>query len=374
MTLNQQTFNQIVNLLVEYMSDERNRQATVTQSLYGCAVLRDLDWTGGARPFTVHLIERLDSYGNCNDGELSIVTLLKAWRENVGVDKKREIDEIVAGLTALPTVLPTEQAPATPVALSGILSDPFTWCFIPTGKVKLGFSEWNHALHSFRVLKHTNVDVNSFYLAKYSITNAQFRIFENAPDGYSQLQWWDYSSSAREWRGEHPQAELSEFSGDNHPRTNVCWYKSVAFCFWLSSKVSEKAGNISLPTEAQWQRAAFGDENTAYPWGNNFSLARCNMANHNSGTVPVTQYDFDAHSPLSGLSPFGVADMAGNVWEWSLSESEYTDRAIKGSGLRGLRGGSWRDTHYKAQPQSHFMQLRFNRERDLGFRLAWVPK
>ena len=112
----------------------------------------------------------------------------------------------------------------------------------------------------------------------------------------------------------------------------VSWYEAVAFCNWLSGTTGE---NITLPTEQQWQRAAQGDTNWAYPYGPKFDENRCNS--NTQGTTPVTQYEGKA----KGDSPFGVTDMNGNVWEWCLTKYESGERDMDGTDVRVLRGGSW---------------------------------
>lgn len=93
----------------------------------------------------------------------------------------------------------------------------------------------------------------------------------------------------------------------NRPVINVSWYDARDFCNWLSEKTGK---NISLPTEAQWEKAARGTDQRRYPWGNEVpSCSIVNFINCQNMTMPVGSY------PL-GASPYGVHDMAGNVWEW----------------------------------------------------------
>ena len=120
---------------------------------------------------------------------------------------------------------------------------------------------------------------------------------------------------------------------------------SSAYCKWLSEKKGKAYG---LPTEAQWEKAARGDDGRIYPWGNEWDASRLNSREGGPGdTSPVDHY-----SPR-GDSPYGCADMAGNVWEWCADwhgKKEYARRAGSSvedpagpeSGLlRVLRGGAF---------------------------------
>jgi formylglycine-generating enzyme required for sulfatase activity len=111
---------------------------------------------------------------------------------------------------------------------------------------------------------------------------------------------------------------------------NVSWHDAVAYCQWLSEATGKEC---QLPTEAEWEKAAGWDEEQGvkwtYPWGNQFDASLCSTAESGIGdTTPVGVYP-------GGASPYGVMDMAGNVWEWTATESEGE------KGLKVLKGGSW---------------------------------
>ncbi len=248
-------------------------------------------------------------------------------------------------------------APTTPLQLpdlSAILPPPFEWCPIPAGQVTL--EAGGYVLESGQTF-----DVPGFAMAKYPITNAQFDVFAKAKDGYRDARWWDYSDEAKAWRTQNVTPQAPAFGGvDDHPRVNVTWYEAVAFCRWLTWKAltpnpspewrGEKI-QITLPTERQWQRAAQGDDGRVYPWGSTSDPKRCNTSE--SGirrTTPVTAYP-------NGASPFGVMDMAGNVWEWCLTDFDTgTDDVNKSSKWRVLRGGSFYDIQFSAAAsyRNHF--------------------
>jgi formylglycine-generating enzyme required for sulfatase activity len=177
-----------------------------------------------------------------------------------------------------------------------------------------------------------------YSIAKYPITNAQFAKFIET-GGYQNQQWWTKAGWARREKDKWTKPRYwtsSKWNGVEQPVVGVSWVESVAFCLWLSDVTGEK---IMLPTEAQWQYAAQGTDGREYPWGKQWDASRCNNNVDSKGigkTSPVRQYEG------KGDSPFGVVDMAGNVWEWCLTDYENKTNDVNSDAtLRVLRGGSW---------------------------------
>lgn len=193
------------------------------------------------------------------------------------------------------------------------------------------------------------VSVDAFKIGKYPVTNSEYEAFVRAEDG---------PKPPSHWSGGEVPDELAA-----HPVVNVSWQEAQAYCEWLTEKM-RKSGMISasevvrLPAEAEWERAARGDNECFWPWGSEWDAVKCNSSENGPGsTTPVGQY-----SP-SGDSPFGLADMAGNVWEWCedvFDAEAYQNRddgwqarvwtdtdaveaaIITGDALsRVVRGGSW---------------------------------
>jgi formylglycine-generating enzyme required for sulfatase activity len=263
-------------------------------------------------------------------------------------------------------------APTTPLQLpdlSAILPPPFEWCPIPAGQVTL--EAGGYVPESGQTF-----DVPGFAMAKYPITNAQFDVFAKAKDGYADPQWWDFSDDAKAWRKQNATPLDPAFGGvGDHPRANVTWYEAVAFCRWLTWKAltpnpspewrGEKI-QITLPTERQWQRAAQGDDGRKYPWGNTFNVNCCNTSEGGiRQTTPVTAYP-------NGASPFGVMDMAGNVWEWCLTDyNTGADDVNKSAGRRVLRGGSFNSFQdFAAASSRDFYDFPNHRNDYIGLRVV----
>lgn len=256
-----------------------------------------------------------------------------------------------ANLTAIcePPAPPSKPAASVGVkrrTILGILPPPFAWIEIPAGKVTLGTS-----YTSGYITKPTEFNVPAFAIAKYPITNAQFAKFIEA-GGYKQKKWWTdegweaceqgwayvdgkWKPTGKPWT-EPRYWQDKKWNGAEYPVVGVSWYESIAFCLWLSEVASDK---ITLPTEQQWQRAAQGDTNSAYPWGDLFDAKRCNSSVgqdwRKNSTSPVIHYEG------KGDSLFGVVDMSGNVWEWCLTEYESGSIEVNRTNARVLRGGSW---------------------------------
>ncbi len=165
-----------------------------------------------------------------------------------------------------------------------------------------------------------------YAIARTPVTNAQYAAFVQATG----------HRAPRHWEKGSPPPQLAD-----HPVVYVSWHDAVAYCRWLAEVTGRP---YALPTEAQWEKAARGPDGRIYPWGDEFDKSKCNTSESGiGGTTPVGKY-----SP-QGDSPYGVADMAGNVWEWCSSlYKPYPYRADDGreeaaaGGLRVLRGGSWR--------------------------------
>jgi len=235
-------------------------------------------------------------------------------------------------MASVDTASPASPKPSKPRALD-LLPAPFAWCPITAGKVKLGSGGY--------LKSDTTFEVPAFQMAKYPITNAQYRLFIDA-GGYNQQRWWTAQGWAQRESEKWTQPRYwtdAKWNGAEQPVVGVSWYEAIAFCLWLSETTGEK---IMLPTEQQWQRAAQGDDGRAYPWGKYWDKKACqhSVGSYNAGvTSAVRAYEG------KGDSPFGVVDMAGNVWEWCLTDYESGDQGInKQETYRVLRGGSWNNS------------------------------
>ena len=242
------------------------------------------------------------------------------------------------------------------VKTATLLGEPFEWCFVNGGTVNLmNASDYGGTREgTYRVV--------DFAIAKYLVSNGQYKKFIDHPNGFNNLQWWDFSPQAAQWRRDHGVQKPTAFAGVDLPRTRVSWFESVAFCNWVSAELNL---SICLPTEQEWQRAAIGDTSWHYPWGNEIDETRGNFANL-VGKVSV------GGSFPKGQSPFGVLDMIGNLWEWTLTMWGTNNTDLNGYHYRIIRGGAWNVSnpeHLRAvdRGEGHSSRGQLN---DCGFRIA----
>ncbi len=197
----------------------------------------------------------------------------------------------------------------------------------------------------------------AFEIGQYPVTNVDYFAFT-----------WDTGHRLpKGWKGFRYSDELAL-----HPVVGISKRDAEEYIDWLNNKTGMK---YRLPTEAEWERAARGEDGRIYPWGNTFDPWRCNTSESaKRNTTPVGTY-----SP-GGDSPCGTADMVGNVWEWTSSlYLPYPYRLGEGRdehkpGARYvIRGGAWYYTHKLARCAAREGMQQDHLSPSIGFRLARTP-
>lgn len=180
------------------------------------------------------------------------------------------------------------------------------WCAVPEGPFLMGSDEYGDERPQHEVVLPT------YWISKYLVTNAQFLAFVEA-GGYQKRQYW--TKAGWKWKSEYnveshrvPYGE--PFDLPNHPAVEVSWYEAVAYCRWLSEAMGVEA---RLPSEAEWEKAARGEDGRVYPWGDQIDPSRANYDDTGIGATSAV-----GCFP-GGASPYGVEDMSGNVREWTRS-------------------------------------------------------
>jgi len=302
--------------------------------------------------------------------------------------------------------------------------DPFRddrWVFVSPGRFTMGDnqSQWDDEKP-----EHPVEITRSYWLGRFPVTNAEYRRFVE-DEAYKERRWW--SDAAWDWlRLEGPAYDAwfeewwegldyisnenkekyredyrgycrpsggpafwreRRFNGANQPVVGVNWHEANAYCRWLAAKLKDDLPKwlngdleVGLPGEGQWEFAARGEKNRAYPWGNKPAPNRdlANYESHIGHTTPVGLY------PL-GATPGGLLDMAGNVWEWQRNEWHDNYKKCQGSdncqhsdkntlneassaSLRPLRGGAWRSDADYLRGSFRLGWGAWSRGVDIGFR------
>jgi formylglycine-generating enzyme required for sulfatase activity len=168
--------------------------------------------------------------------------------------------------------------------------------------------------HPSRSQKHI-MDIPSFYIDKYPVTNKEFKKFIDATNYHPK----DDHNFLKDWNnGKYPKG------WDNKPVTWVSLEDARAYALWAGKR---------LPHEWEWEYAAQGMDNRIYPWGNDMDLSRMPTPDSSREMRPLT----NVNAYPKGSSPFGVTDMTGNIWQWT---DEYDDEHTRNAVLKG--GGYYR--------------------------------
>ena len=213
----------------------------------------------------------------------------------------------------------------------------------------------------------------NFRIGKYPVTNHQFRRFIDE-GGYANTRWWSEegleSKSQYEWN-EPRYWRNDQFNHTTQPVVGVSWDEAEAYCKWLTNRwrtdaVIGQQERVQLPTQAEWLAAARhgqpapADETLDYPWQGPFALTHANTKESGLGqTSPVHMH------PL-GVTPGGVWDLAGNVWEYSSDLDKDGDPYLK--------GGSWAAAGNRAKASAAAGgNVRWVMSGNFGFRVVVVP-
>jgi formylglycine-generating enzyme required for sulfatase activity/Cdc6-like AAA superfamily ATPase len=250
---------------------------------------------------------------------------------------------------------------------------------IPAGAFLMGSGNDDPMAADSEKPQHQRDIPYTYQIGRFPVTNAEYTRFVEAK-GYADKSFW--TEAGWKWKGDQtePKRYSGEFALPDHPIVGVSWHEAVAYCNWLTQTLrasGELAENqiIRLPTEAEWEKAARGEHGRKWPWGDEFDATKANTREGKLGhTSAVGQY-----SP-AGDSPYGCADMAGNVWEWCGTKwgGDYKDydkkakdrEGFEGENQRVLRGGAWLLDEVIARCAYRLRYDADYRSNDVGFRLA----
>ncbi len=243
--------------------------------------------------------------------------------------------------TPAPTVAAAAgEATATPApSVTNVMAD------IPAGPFTMGSDKGKP-----NAAPPHQVDVPAFKMDKYDVVNVDFDTFVKAT-GYQTDA--EKNKASRTWRDEFATGK------ENHPVVRVTYNDAVAYCKWLGKR---------LPTEAEWEKAARGPKNYAYPWGDAWDASKANVkASGLRGTSVVGSYP---------PNDYGLFDMAGNVWQWTDTwyqayPGNSTADQFYGEKYKVIRGGGWfEEPDLVVTYERNAADPNITANDDLGFRCA----
>lgn len=232
---------------------------------------------------------------------------------------------------------------------------------IPAGEFVMG-ADMQDGILAIETPAH-RVALDGYRLGKYAVTNEQYGAFVVAT-GHRPPK-----AKGSGWMGRRPRRQL------DHPVRGVSWEDGLAYCAWLTG---ETGRTYRLPTEAEWEKGARGVDGRMFPWGNEWDKERCHY--DADKTVAVDELP-------EGDSPFGCAQMVGNVWEWTntiwgsgldVAQFGYPYRPDDGREAgsddlnlrRIVRGGGFADSRYTMRCTVRDRDLVSSTDSSYGFRVV----
>lgn len=282
---------------------------------------------------------------------------------------KELTEEPIATPSILPTIDPTENLLVVPTIEPSEAQvsktepdygetriremDGMKQVYVPAGKFTMGSEDGagdEKPVHE--------VYLDGYWIDKYEVSNAQYeKCVKEAGFCFS---FGSKSSTQEIYYGNPIYAD--------YPKIFISWDSAKSYCDWVGGR---------LPTEAEWEKAARGDaDERTYPWGEGIDSQKANYGGNVGDTTRVGSYP-------TGESPYGVMDMAGNVWEWvsDLYQFNYYDTQAEWSNPTGassgdyhiLRGGSWNYGHDYQRVSIRYNMYRYLAVNNTGFRCVSSP-
>jgi formylglycine-generating enzyme required for sulfatase activity len=229
--------------------------------------------------------------------------------------------------TAMPDATSTPVSTVMPVTVKISSTDGMTQLFVPAGILNMGGLD---VLRENDEIPAHKVQISAFWVDQVEVTNGMYSLC--VTDGTCRLPAELSSDNRTDYFG------TVEFK--DYPVVHVTWYDANAYCQWAGRR---------LPTEAEWERAARGDDMRTFAWGDEPPNA------NNSNSLNIVGDTSRVGSYAEGASFFGALDMTGNVWEWVADyyrQSYYAESPTEnptgpaedsGNHLRVIRGGSFED-------------------------------
>lgn len=224
---------------------------------------------------------------------------------------------------------------------------------------------WARARITTEQPAHEVCITKSYWIDKYEVTVESFNAFIGA-GGYTNSEFW--SEKGLEWLNNQDVRDLTNRCPENkelnHPKTCITWYEAEAYAKWRGG---------SLPTEAQWEFAARGEESLVYPWGNEWDASKTNVLD-SEGTMPVGSFP-------EGASWVGALDMAGNVMEWvadwwassyeTIADIRDDPTGVRISAIKVEKGGWWGSNPVVSRSAyRHFEDPPTYQDHHIGFRIV----
>ena len=274
---------------------------------------------------------------------------------------------------------------STPVFTSGSavigtavrMMDEMTMIYIPAGRFEMGLEDGNDDVQPAH-----KVFLDSYWIDRTEVTNGQYQ--KCVADGTCTLPLFtDNVITKILFNKNNTRLRDSYFDNNvfiDYPVVYVDSKQAQTYCRWVGGR---------LPTEAEWEKAARGMDGRKYPWGDTFFGDRLNYCDKNSDCRwPESEWrewddGYAEHAPVGsypdGASPFGVLDMAGNVYEWvadwydydyySTSPKENPTGPACGE-FRVLRGGSWGNQMWEINVYNRTESKPGYQSHGVGFRCA----